>query len=119
MALSPDGVGTGHAIAAEPVGPPAGFSVRLNNFNGPFDLLLSLITKHELDITEVSLSKITDELTVEGVRSFADSVESLISTIDARREAALRAVSGREVDSLGKSPRRESMRLSPESEPTK
>ena len=40
---------------------PTGFSVSLSNFNGPFDLLLSLITKHELDITEVSLSKITDE----------------------------------------------------------
>ncbi|HRY61661.1 MAG TPA: ScpA family protein [Candidatus Fermentibacter sp.] len=39
----------------------AGFSVSLSNFNGPFDLLLSLIAKHELDITEVSLSKITDE----------------------------------------------------------
>jgi len=41
--------------------PVPGFSVSLNNFNGPFDLLLSLITKHELDITEVSLSRITDE----------------------------------------------------------
>jgi segregation and condensation protein A len=39
----------------------AGFSVSLSNFNGPFDLLLSLITKHELDITDVSLSKVTDE----------------------------------------------------------
>ena len=39
----------------------AGFSVSLSNFNGPFDLLLSLIAKHELDITEVSLSTITDE----------------------------------------------------------
>ncbi|MFZ2964077.1 MAG: ScpA family protein [Rhodoglobus sp.] len=39
----------------------AGFSVSLSNFNGPFDLLLSLIAKHELDITEVSLSSITDE----------------------------------------------------------
>ena len=38
-----------------------GFSVSLSNFNGPFDLLLSLIAKHELDITEVSLSTITDE----------------------------------------------------------
>lgn len=38
-----------------------GFSVALGNFSGPFDLLLSLITKHELDITEVSLSRITDE----------------------------------------------------------
>jgi segregation and condensation protein A len=41
--------------------PTPGFSVSLNNFNGPFDLLLSLISKHELDITEVSLSRITDE----------------------------------------------------------
>jgi len=39
----------------------AGFSVRLSNFSGPFDLLLSLISQHKLDITEVSLSKITDE----------------------------------------------------------
>jgi segregation and condensation protein A len=39
----------------------AGFSVSLTNFSGPFDLLLSLIAKHELDITEVSLSRITDE----------------------------------------------------------
>ncbi len=39
----------------------AGFSVSLSNFNGPFDLLLTLIAKHELDITEVSLSSITDE----------------------------------------------------------
>ncbi len=40
---------------------PAGFSVRLGNFDGPFDLLLSLIAKHELDITEVSLSVVTGE----------------------------------------------------------
>jgi segregation and condensation protein A len=39
----------------------AGFSVSLSNFSGPFDLLLSLISKHEMDITEVSLSKVTDE----------------------------------------------------------
>lgn len=38
-----------------------GFSVNLSNFSGPFDLLLSLISKHEMDITEVSLSKVTDE----------------------------------------------------------
>lgn len=37
------------------------FRVSLDNFDGPFDLLLSLITKHELDITEVSLSLVTDE----------------------------------------------------------
>ena len=38
-----------------------GFEVRLDNFEGPFDLLLNLIAKHKLDITEVSLSKVTDE----------------------------------------------------------
>ena len=41
--------------------PPPGFSVRLENFEGPFDLLLSLIAKHKLDITEVALSRVTDE----------------------------------------------------------
>jgi segregation and condensation protein A len=38
-----------------------GFSVSLGNFEGPFDLLLSLISRHELDITEVSLSAVTDD----------------------------------------------------------
>lgn len=37
------------------------FEVRLDNFSGPFDLLLSLITKREMDITEVALSAVTDE----------------------------------------------------------
>ncbi|MAS53871.1 MAG: ScpA family protein [Nocardioides sp.] len=37
------------------------FSLRLDNFEGPFDLLLSLISKHKLDITEVALSKVTVE----------------------------------------------------------
>jgi segregation and condensation protein A len=37
------------------------FAVSLSNFEGPFDLLLSLISKHQVDITEVSLSKVTDE----------------------------------------------------------
>ncbi|MEU2868303.1 segregation/condensation protein A [Streptomyces olivoreticuli] len=37
------------------------FTVRLDNFEGPFDLLLQLITKHKLDVTEVALSKVTDE----------------------------------------------------------
>jgi segregation and condensation protein A len=39
----------------------SGFAVSLNNFEGPFDLLLSLVSKHEMDITEISLSKVTDE----------------------------------------------------------
>ncbi len=41
--------------------PSTGFDVHLDNFEGPFDLLLQLISKHQLDITEVSLSRVTDE----------------------------------------------------------
>ncbi|MFC6154615.1 segregation and condensation protein A [Nocardioides yefusunii] len=37
------------------------FSVHLDVFEGPFDLLLGLIAKHKLDITEVALSQVTDE----------------------------------------------------------
>lgn len=80
MAPSPDGPSTedepvveadlAPAPAEAPVSVPGeegaasddpGFRVSLSNFDGPFDLLLSLISKHELDITEVSLSKVTDE----------------------------------------------------------
>lgn len=37
------------------------FTVHLDNFEGPFDLLLGLISKHQLDITEIALAKVTDE----------------------------------------------------------
>ncbi len=48
------------------VGPVAeeripGFSVHLDNFEGPFDLLLALIARHKMDVTEVALSVVTDE----------------------------------------------------------
>ena len=52
------------APSAEPVVEPVkdgAFSVHLDNFDGPFDLLLQLISRHKLDITEVSLSIVTDE----------------------------------------------------------
>jgi segregation and condensation protein A len=55
------GAGRDHVVeTAESVADP-GFAVHLDNFEGPFDLLLQLISKHKLDITEVSLSKVTDE----------------------------------------------------------
>ncbi len=38
-----------------------GFRLELANFSGPFDLLLTLIGRRELDITEISLSAVTDE----------------------------------------------------------
>ena len=47
------------------------FQVHLDNFEGPFDLLLALISKHKLDITEVSLSKVTDEF-IAHIRAHGD-----------------------------------------------
>jgi segregation and condensation protein A len=49
------------AIVGDDAPATPGFELRLDNFNGPFDLLLSLIAKREMDITEVSLSAVTDE----------------------------------------------------------
>jgi segregation and condensation protein A len=54
-------------VTSEPGGDAAqapgtrGFEVHLDVFEGPFDLLLGLISKHKLDITEVALSQVTDE----------------------------------------------------------
>lgn len=59
MARSPETAGGAVDEAGEAADPA--FRVALTNFEGPFDLLLSLISKHELDITEVALSKVTDE----------------------------------------------------------
>jgi segregation and condensation protein A len=63
---------TDEATAAEPVqitpggvitrrGGATPFEVHLDVFSGPFDLLLGLISKHKLDITEIALAKVTDE----------------------------------------------------------
>lgn len=49
------------AAAPEAAPDDGRFTVRLTNFEGPFDLLLQLISKHKLDVTEVALSKVTDE----------------------------------------------------------
>ncbi|HWS58816.1 MAG TPA: segregation/condensation protein A [Actinotalea sp.] len=49
-------------VLARPAPPSRGaFEVHLDNFSGPFDLLLGLISKHTLDITEVALAQVTDE----------------------------------------------------------
>jgi len=47
------------ALDAGPARPR--FTVRLYNFEGPFDLLLQLIGKHQLDVTEMALHKVTDD----------------------------------------------------------
>lgn len=50
------------------------FSVHLDNFDGPFDLLLTLISRHKLDITDISLSMVTDEF-ISFIRALEQSGE--------------------------------------------
>jgi segregation and condensation protein A len=57
--------------AAGETGGGTGFQVHLDVFEGPFDLLLALISKHKLDITEVALSQVTDEF-IGYIRALAD-----------------------------------------------
>ena len=74
----------GQQVPEEPVTPPdddvappvAGddsgkFLVRLDNFTGPFDLLLQLIGKHKLDVTEVALHQVTDDF-IAYIRAMGD-----------------------------------------------
>ncbi len=63
-----DGVVPADAATAEET---SGFTVRLDNFTGPFDLLLHLISKHKLDVTEVALHKVTDEF-IAYIRALGD-----------------------------------------------
>ncbi|MGG5257052.1 segregation and condensation protein A [Phycicoccus avicenniae] len=64
-AVVPGGVITRRAAATP-------FEVHLENFTGPFDLLLGLISKHKLDITEIALAAVTDEF-IAFIRAARDS----------------------------------------------
>lgn len=70
MSLSAEDAIEIETLATEPLASPGAaalaggdgsFRVRLDNFEGPFDLLLSLITRRQLDLTEIALSQVTDE----------------------------------------------------------
>src|SRR6202046_3666264 len=61
----------GEPDSASGAGAGGGFEVHLEQFEGPFDLLLALISKHKLDITEISLSSVTDEF-ITYIRALAD-----------------------------------------------
>ena len=57
---------------AEVAVPDSGkFTVRLTNFTGPFDLLLQLIGKHKLDVTEIALHQVTDDF-IAYIRAMGD-----------------------------------------------
>jgi len=61
--VSPSSLGDGVPVSGQDTSghDPSVFSVRLENFQGPFDLLLTLISRRQLDVTEVALSQVTDE----------------------------------------------------------
>ncbi len=66
--------GSSGAGEAPEAAAPARFTVRLTNFEGPFDLLLQLIGKHKLDVTEIALSKVTDEF-IAHLRALGDELD--------------------------------------------
>lgn len=54
------------------------FHVRLDQFDGPFDLLVTLITRRQLDITHIALSEVTDEfLRYVQRNTFSEHVEDI------------------------------------------
>lgn len=55
---------------------PEGFRVALDNFDGPFDLLLQLINSRKMDITEVALAAVTDEF-IAYTKSLKDSLDEV------------------------------------------
>lgn len=82
------------------------FSVSLDNFEGPFDLLLSLISKHEMEITEVALARVTDEFlaTISGHESewdLSQASEFLVVAATLLDLKAARLLPQGEVDDLG------------------
>src|SRR5690242_18711601 len=62
--MNPEGVNTEELSTSK-------FKVRLANFEGPFDLLLQLISQHQLDVTEVALHRVTDDF-IAHIRSMGD-----------------------------------------------
>ena len=65
LPLNADGeAASEHPGTAEEASGPArvpGFHVALEQFEGPFDLLLTLIARRRLDVTELALAEVTDE----------------------------------------------------------
>jgi segregation and condensation protein A len=80
-----------------------GFSVRLENFEGPFDLLLQLIARHKMDVTEVALSVVTDEFishikAMEGAWKLDEATEFLVVAATLLDLKAARLLPSGEID---------------------
>ena len=71
------------SLSAVELEAPTGFSLSVGEFSGPFDVLLDLIGKHELDITEIALSVVTEEFiayvrTLDGAGQLDEASEFLV-----------------------------------------
>ena len=64
-------------------GSESAFSVHLSNFDGPFDLLLQLISRHKMDITEIALGVVTDDF-IAYIKALEGSEQGLGSGSDDR-----------------------------------
>ena len=74
MSVAPPESSVGEPVE-EQAAPDVGrrsFHVRLDNFDGPFDLLLQLISQHRMDVTEVALHRVTDDFLAH-VRGMGDA----------------------------------------------
>lgn len=69
---TPEGESGEYSASVEKAGTP--FTVHLDAFEGPFDLLLQLISKHELDVTLIALSQVTDEF-IAHLRAMGDQFD--------------------------------------------
>ncbi len=61
-------------VSSEPTGARPSFHVHLENFQGPFDLLLHLIGQHRMDVTEVALHTVTDDF-IRHIRTMGKDVD--------------------------------------------
>ncbi len=106
MTLAPSVVPIGAGAAAFPGPERSGrFTVRLDNFTGPFDLLLQLIGRHELDVTELALHRVTDDfishLTALGAEADLDETsEFLVIAATLLDLKAARLLPGGEVEDV-------------------
>ncbi|HEX2299271.1 MAG TPA: segregation/condensation protein A [Pseudonocardiaceae bacterium] len=74
MTAVQDSVVPDDAVVPDGAADSSRFTVRLENFEGPFDLLLQLISQHRMDVTEVALHRVTDEFIVH-LRELGDSFD--------------------------------------------
>ena len=76
---------------------PAGFSVNLANFEGPFDLLLHLVSRQKLDVSAIAIAEVADQYT-------ADLPHPVACTTSTRAAGAMTAATASSWSDRGAAP---------------